>query len=278
MTSTQAVTGAFGYSGRAIARRLLNRGHRVVTLTNSPHQRRPDDLELEVVPLDFADPSHLTRALSGVEVLYNTYWVRFNHHPFNHRDAVRNTTTLFRYARNAGVRRIVHVSITNPDADSPLEYFRGKAQLERTLAKKGLSYAILRPAVLFGDRDILINNIAWFVRRFPVFGVPGDGQYQLQPIHVGDFAELAVRCAERTDNEIVHAIGPETFTFRELATEIARSLELTRPVVSIPPWLGLWVTRAVGWMMDDVVLTPDEIWGLMTNTLAVNDDPLARRA
>ena len=69
-------------------------------------------------------------------MLYNTYWVRFNHPLFTHADAVRNTLTLFEAAKRAGVRRIVHVSITNPSEDSPLEYFRGKARLERACGNR----------------------------------------------------------------------------------------------------------------------------------------------
>ncbi len=273
MTTTHAVTGAFGYSGRAITRQLLERGHRVVTLTNSPHHRRSSDPDLRVMPLDFAHPQQLVRSLRGVDVLHNTYWVRFNHRHFNHQDAVRNTITLFQAARDAGVGRIVHVSITNPDRESPLEYFRGKARLEEELQATGISHAILRPAVLFGGDDVLINNIAWFLRHFPVFGVLGDGTYQLQPIHVEDFAALAVAHADHSEDQVVSAIGPETFTFRELAVELARALGISRPIVSVPPWIGQWVTRAVGWLVGDVVLTAEEIRGLMANTLVVEAEP-----
>ena len=147
-------------------------------------------------------------------MLYNTYWVRFNHPLFTHADAVRNTLTLFEAAKRAGVRRVVHVSITNPSEDSPLEYFSGKARLERALRESGLSYAILRPTVLFGKEDILINNIAWALRHLPVFGVFGDGSYRLQPIYVDDLAELAWRSGAGQENVVVNAIGPETFTYR----------------------------------------------------------------
>jgi uncharacterized protein YbjT (DUF2867 family) len=273
MTRTVAVTGAFGYSGRVIARQLLDQGHRVVTLTNSPHHRRPSDPALEVVPLSFDAPERLTAGLRGIEVLINTYWVRFNHRRFDHRTAVENTRTLFRCAREAGVERVVHVSITNPDAGSSLEYFRGKGELEAALRETGLPNTILRPAVLFGEDDILINNIAWFLRRFPVFGVPGDGSYRLQPIHVEDLARLAVEGAASEGNQIVEAIGPETFTFRELVRELATLLGLRRAIVAVPPWFVLWATRCVGWMLRDVVLTPEEIRGLMANALVVDAPP-----
>ena len=186
-----AVTGAFGYSGKYIAERLLAEGKTVITLTNSIHRENPFGDRLRAFPFNFDQPDKLTDSLRAVSVLYNTYWVRFNRRSFTHADAVRNTMTLFAAARAAGVERIVHVSITNPSEDSPLEYFSGKARLERALIESGPSYAVLRPTVLFGKEDILVNNIAWALRRLPVFGVFGDGQYKLQPIYVDDLAEIA---------------------------------------------------------------------------------------
>src|SRR5262249_26330254 len=144
------VTGAFGYSGRSIAERLLAKGHRVRTLTHSPGRPHPFGDRVEVHPFNFDHPGRLAASLAGAAALYNTYWVRFNHADFKHTEAVENTRVLFAAAREAGVRRIVHVSITNPSESSKLEYFRGKAMLERDLQSLSLSHAILRPAVLFG--------------------------------------------------------------------------------------------------------------------------------
>jgi NADH dehydrogenase len=208
------VTGAFGFSGKYIARRLLDAGCRVRTLTNSPRRKNPFGDAVEVHPLNFDDAAQLTESLRGAKVLYNTYWVRFNYGNFGHGTAVENTIKLFRAAKEAGVERIVHTSITNPSIDSPLEYFFGKARLERTLIDSGLPYSILRPAVLFGREDILINNIAWAVRKFPVVFIFGNGEYRLQPIFVDDFAKLAVEQGEKAGNFTVNAIGPETFTYR----------------------------------------------------------------
>ncbi len=274
MTSgVSAVTGAFGYSGRYIAQRLLDAGGEVVTLTNSSHRPDPFEGRVRSYPLDFHQPNNLTDALRGVSVLYNTYWVRFNHRLFTHREAVANTKTLFDAAREAGVGRIVHVSITNPSEDSPLEYVRGKAELERTLMASGLSYAILRPTVLFGKEDILINNIAWMLRRFPVFGVFGDGRYRMQPIYVDDLAGLAVRQGGGTENVVIDAIGPETFAYRELVTVIGRLIGQPRPVISVPPSLAYYVAAAVGTVIGDVVVTRDEIRGLMDDLLYVDAAP-----
>ena len=268
-----AVTGAFGYSGRYIARRLLAEGEPVITLTNSP--QRAGDLEgrVQAFPLRFDHPGELEASLRGARVLYNTYWVRFNHRLFTHAEAVRNTRALFEAAKRAGVERVVHVSITNPSESSPLEYFRGKAILERALRESGLSYAILRPTVLFGREDILINNIAWALRHLPIFGVFGDGRYRLQPIYVDDLAALAVLQGARREPATVEAIGPETYAYRDLARMIAERIGVRRPVVSVPPWLGLWAARLIGAFVGDVVITREEIEGLMSGLLYVDASP-----
>ncbi len=268
-----AVTGAFGYSGKHIARLLLSQEQHVITLTNSPHRPNPFGDAVAAHPFNFDRPEALAASLAGVKVLYNTYWVRFNHPLFTHASAVKNTLTLFEAAKRAGVERIVHVSITNPSLDSPLEYFRGKAQLEAALMASGLSYTILRPAVLFGEEDILINNIAWMLRRFPVFGVFGDGAYRLQPIHVDDLARLAVEQGVLRTNTIINAIGPETFTYRELAERLGEILGRRRRVISIPPWLGYRAGRLIGALADDVVITHDEIQGLCADLLYVDAPP-----
>lgn len=268
-----AVTGAFGYSGRYIAARLLDGGHRVITLTNSPYRTNPFGERVKAYPLTFHDPAALAGTLRGVNVLYNTYWVRFNHRSFSHAEAVHNTRALFGAARAADVGRVVHISITNPSVDSELEYFRGKAELEVNLKASGLSYAILRPAVLFGGEDILINNIAWMLRRFPVFGVFGDGDYRLQPIHVDDLARLAVEQGAKREDVVIDAIGPETFSYRGMVATIGKAIGKPRPVVSIPASVGYGVSVLLGKLVGDVVLTRDEISGLMAGLLHVNAPP-----
>ena len=275
MTSSQrhAVTGAFGYSGKYIAQRLLNQGHEVITLTNSPQRANPFGSRVQAFPFNFDEPQRLVENLRGVKVLYNTYWVRFNHEKFQHASAVANTLALFQAAKAAGVERVVHISITNPSLDSHLEYFRGKAELEEALIASGLSYAILRPTVLFGKEDILINNIAWMVRKFPLFGVFGDGNYRLQPIYVDDLAALVVAEGASQENHTINAIGPETFTYRELVAMIGEVIGKKRPIITIPPFLGYWVGRFVSLLVNDVLVTREEIEGLMAGLLCVDTPP-----
>lgn len=267
------VTGAFGYSGRYIAARLLKRGVAVRTLTNSVDRQNPFGGKVQAEPFHFEHHGKMVAALAGTEVLYNTYWVRFNHDDFTYRAAVENTLKLFAAAREAGVGRVVHISITNPSEESELEYFRGKARLERCLSESGLSYSILRPAVLFGKEDILVNNIAWVLRRLPVFGVFGDGEYRLQPIFVDDLAELAVREGAARGNRVIDAIGPETFTFRALVRTIGESIGKRRPIISVSPGFGYFAASLMGKIVGDVFLTREEVSGLMQNLLCTDSEP-----
>jgi uncharacterized protein YbjT (DUF2867 family) len=164
-----AVTGAFGFSGKYIAQRLLALRHEVITLTNSPQRPNPFGGSIKAFPYNFSEPHELEKSLRGIDALINTYWIRFDNPPhFTFAQALTNSKVLFDAAKRAGVGHVVHISITNPDRKSRLPYFRGKAELEDYLKQTGISYAILRPAVLFGKEDILINNIAWALRRSPV--------------------------------------------------------------------------------------------------------------
>ena len=269
-----AVTGAFGYSGKYIAQRLIGRGDEVITLTNSPDRPNPFGDKVRVAGFNFEHPDALQRSLTGIETLINTYWVRFDHPLFTHAQAVANTKVMFEAARRAGVRRIIHVSITRPDRNSPLPYFSGKAQLEEVLIASGVSYHILRPTVLFGKEDVLINNIAWGLRHMPVYGVFGDGKYRLQPIHVDDLAQAAVDATTQTGNAIVDAIGPETYAFRDMVEMIAHRIGVKRPIISMPPAIGYQICRLLGRWKNDVVITREEITGLMEERLYVDSPPL----
>lgn len=263
-----AITGAFSYTGKYATRLLLDRGYKVRTLTNHPGHANPFGDRVEVFPYDFDYPARLKETLRGVSTLINTYWVRFPRGKTTFEAAVHNTRTLVTAARNAGVSRMVHVSIANPSLQSPLGYYRGKAQLEQTVMESGLSYAILRPTVIFGLEDILINNIAWFVRHFPVFGIPGDGRYGVRPIYVEDMARLIVDAAERGGNTLIDAVGPETFALEELVKLIATQVDKPVRTVRVPTLLAYLSTGLTGLMVRDVVLTWEEYKGLMSNLLA----------
>jgi NADH dehydrogenase len=267
------ITGAYGFTGKYIARRLLANGERVVTLTGNPTRPNEFGNRVEARPLRFEDPGELESSLRGATVLYNSYWIRFDYGAQTFARAVENTRVLIAAAKRAGVRRIVHISITNPTADSPLPYFRGKALLEDAIRTSGLEYAILRPAVIFGPEDILINNVAYFLRKFPLFAVPGDGRYELQPIFVDDLARLAVDAAAAPHSFLADAVGPERFRFNELVAAVAGSVGSRAKIIHAPVPLVLPALRLLGLLLGDVILTRDEVSGLLANLLVSADPP-----
>ena len=278
MTGFDVVTGAFSYSGAAIARELQAAGRPVRTLTNHPGRapKSPETAvtggDIEVRPLDFADPAALAESMRGAGTLYNTYWVRFAHGSVDHPVAVARSRVLFQAAAEAGVRRIVHVSITNPSADSPYPYFRGKAAVEQALGDLGVSHAVLRPAVLFGGNGVLINNIAWLLRHLPVFAVGGTGEYRLRPIHVNDLARLAVRAGDSAVTEVIDAVGPERPTFLALVQTIGAAVGSRSRVIRVPGTLIPAAARVLGLALRDTLLTAEE-YQTMADGLADTDGP-----
>lgn len=266
------VTGAFGYTGRYIATRLLQQGHRLRTFTRRPDRPSPFVDAVEALGWAFDDPLELSRRLEGVTTLYNTYWVRFPYGGANYELAVENSRALFAAAKRAGVERLVHVSITNPSAASHLGYFRGKALVERALAETGLPFAVVRPTVVFGPGDVLVNNIAWFLRRLPAFAIAGSGDYRVRPVHVDDVARLCVESGARTDDVIIDAVGPETLTFEEMVELVRRAVDSRSLLVHVPSPVVAVLAGVLGLLTRDVVLTADELEGLMAE-LVTTDGP-----
>jgi uncharacterized protein YbjT (DUF2867 family) len=267
------VTGAFGFTGRFIAARLREHGIAVRTLTNHPGRQSVLARSIDTRPYAFDRPDQLAKDLEGVHTLYNTYWVRFERGATRYDLAVQNTRRLFAAARSAGVARIVHVSIANADADSDLPYYRGKGVLERELTASGLSHAIVRPTVLFGDDAILIHNIAWLLRRLPVFAIAGRGDYRLQPVHVDDLARLCIELGERRDDVARDAAGPEILSYRELVLQLRAAVGSRALLVSLRPSLCLGLARVLGGFVRDVLITRDELIGLERDLLVSSEPP-----
>jgi NADH dehydrogenase len=283
-TGIDLVTGAFSYSGARIARRLLADGRRVRTLTFHPDRPHPLQGRIDAVAYRFDDPAALARSMDGVTTVYNSYWVRFDHRQTTFANAIENSRTLFSAADRAGIARIVHISIANPSLESGLPYYRGKALVERALGEVGVPYSIVRPTMLFGgERDVLVNNIAWILRRFPVFALPGDGNYPVQPVHVDDLARICQESAHAEEGVTLDAAGPETFAFKELIRDVRDAVGLRTPLVSlrspivhVPATIMAKAASALGLLVGDVVLTGDEIKGLTSGLLVSHQSPLGQ--
>jgi NADH dehydrogenase len=271
------VTGAFSFTGKFIARRLMAQDRRIKTLTNHPGRPGAEDVKADVAPLQFTDRDALVASLRGADVLYNTYWVRFRHGRVRFGEAVANTRILMGAARDAGVRRVVHISVSNPSEDSPLDYYAGKARAERAVRESGVSWAIVRPTLIFGQGDILINNIAWLLRRLPIFGIPGRGAYGVQPVAGDDVAEIATWAAERVDNLTIDAAGPDVMYYSEMVESIAIAVGRHPRFVYMSPRMSLRAAGVIGRFVNDVVLNEPELDGLMSELLVSQERPRGTR-
>jgi NADH dehydrogenase len=278
MDALDAVTGAFGYSGAAITAELKARGRRVLTLTAHPTRRAPTGAPSrhrgpdEVRPLDFQNPAELRQSLAGVDTLFNTYWVRSPRAGTSFDRAVENTASLFDAAVDAGVRRVVHLSITHADARSPYPYFAGKGRVEEYLSTLPLTYAVLRPAILFGGRAVLLNNIAWLLRHLPVFAVGDGGRYAVRGIHIDDLAHLCADEAEADRTVTRDAVGPERPTFRDLVEHLKAATRSRALILDVPGVLVPVCGAALNIALRDNLLTRDEYLA-MSDGLADSESP-----
>ena len=267
------VTGSFGYIGKYITQELLARGHTVKTVTTHPDKPNPFGGQVLAAPYNFDNLSALTEYLTGSDTLFNTYWVRFNYRHWSFDQALANTKTLFNCAKQAGIRKIVQISVTNPSEQDDLPYYKGKALQEKILRELGIDYAIVRPTLVFGNEDILVNNIAWTIRKFPLVPIFGAGDYQVQPIFVADLATIAVDVSQLEGSQTMDAIGPETFSYEAFLRLIARELNRKIDFVHTPPTLGIFLGKIIGLFVKDVILTADELRGLMVNKLTSTQAP-----
>jgi uncharacterized protein YbjT (DUF2867 family) len=270
-----AVTGAFSFTGRAIARQLLAEGREVVTLVRRPAP--PDaDSRIRTAPMAFDDPATLAAAFAGVDTFYNTYWIRFERGETTFDEVIRRSRLLLTAATRAGVRRVVHLSVVNASPTAPTTYFTAKARLDDVVRGSGLSHAIVRPTLTFGPGDILVNNLCWVLRRFPAFAIPGDGEYRLQPVHVEDVAQIVIAAARESRDLEVDAAGPDIFTFNQFVRTLAEAVDSRAWLFHAPRPLSYLGARVLGLLVRDVMLTRDEVTELTASLLVSAQPPTGR--
>lgn len=271
MGRSTVITGAFSYTGAAVANELLRRKYDVRTLTNRSSDKIPS------APLKF-EREHLESQLHGVETFINTYWIRLPYGGQTFDTAVDNSRMLIDAAKNAGVKRFVHISVSNAEKGTNLGYYRGKDQVERYLRESGLPYSIVKPTLIVGPGDVLTNNIAWFLRKLPFFAVPGGGHYRIQPVMLSEVARITADAAEASGNVEVDAAGQEILSFRAYVKMIARACKKRRWVFGAPTWMALPALRLVGLFLRDIILTREEVLGLKQELLVTSSSPLGKES
>jgi uncharacterized protein YbjT (DUF2867 family) len=274
VTGRIGLTGAYGYIGSATARRLRDAGYEIHTLTNRTGLRVDG---ITAAPLRF-ELEYLIDQMRGLDTFINNYWIRIPYAGQTFRSAVANNAMLVEAAKRAGVRRYVYVSVSNPDRGRNLAYYDGKLQCEHAVRASGLSYGIVRPTLVVGPQDVLTNNIAWFLRRFLVFPMPGDGHYRIQPATLDDAGRIITELALSSDNVTVDVAGPDIVTFREYVSLLAEVCGVRRWMPSVPNALALVGIRCVEPFLRDVTLTREELLGLQQELLISHDPPLGKQS
>ena len=270
-----AVTGAWSFSGRHVAHRLLANGWTLRSISNrSPH---PDDdpYHGQVRRIEYThDIDRLATELRTCRVLVSNLWTRHDKPPIGHKgpwlshlQAVDQSAVLIMAAAQAGVERLVWTSITNPGQDPDLSYFAGKAVVEQLVRRSGLSYAILRPACFFGGGGILIDNVAWAAQRLPFVPIPDGPPYRIRPIHVEDYADLVVEATASSDDYTIDAVGPDRPEFGELIREVAEAAGSHAKALRLPIKACRLSYAVAGRILGETVLSDDELTGLSRNRL-----------
>jgi uncharacterized protein YbjT (DUF2867 family) len=273
---TILITGASGFIGGAITDQLIDRAT-IRSLTSHPHKNR-FAARVRSFPYDFDQPTRMAEAFRGVDVFVNSYYVRFNYGDETFELAVDRTRDLIAQAQAAGVRKIVHVSVSNADERSDLPYYSNKGRIERLVRDSGVDYTILRPTLVVGRGDILVNNIAFFLRHLPVFTIFGRGDYRAQPTDVDAFAAVAVDAIGGDHHgQTVPVAGPNDWTFRDMVRAIRAAVGSRSLIVHAPAAVALAGLKVAGLLLGDVVLTSDEVKGL-TREYLYAEQPLRRGA
>ncbi len=241
------LTGGTGFVGRAVAGALVRHGHRVRCLVRpGSDPRLPREAGVEPVSGDVTSPSGLAGAARGVDAVVHLVGI-VREHPARgvtfERLHTQATEHVLAAAREAGARRILHMSALGTRHDARSRYHRTKWAAEQAVRGGGLDWTIFRPSVIFGPGDGFVTLLARLVRWFPVVPVIGDGQNRFQPVAVADVAEGFARALEQpaAAGQAFEVGGPRAYTFDEVLDAIGTALgrrhvpKLHHPVALMAP-------------------------------------------
>ena len=264
-----AVAGGSGFIGRAIVRRLAAIPTiKVRVLTRDPKKARARSTEsdaVEFVAADVNDPAGLAAAVASADTIVNA--VQFDGYPienpargltFNRVD-YGGTVALIAAANAAGVKHFIYISGAAADERSPNPAFRAKGRAERALRDSGLTYTILRPSLVYGPEDRVVNGIARALRMTPVMIVPGTGRQLLRPLLVDDLAAcVALAISGRGRNGIFEIGGRDPMSFDDLVRLVMEITGRRRPLVHVPEPL-LLIAGAIAEKLPGALFSRDAV-------------------
>ena len=228
------ITGGTGFVGSEIRKALADRELRL--LVRDPSSVR-DAGAAELVRGDVLDPASLEPAMAGVDAVIHLVAIieESGDKTFDLviRQGSENVVTA---ARNAGVRRLVHMSALGAQPNPAYPYLNAKWGAEQAVRQSGLDWTIIRPSVIFGPRDGFVNVLAGLIRRAPIIPVVGSGESKFQPVAVGEVAAVyrAVLDDPAAIGQTYELGGGETYSYEEMLDVIAAQLGKRKPKLHLP--------------------------------------------
>jgi uncharacterized protein YbjT (DUF2867 family) len=270
-----AVAGGSGFIGRAIVRCLAaTPGLSVRVLTRDPEKARARLTgegkvalagEVEFVAADVNEPSKLAKALVGADTIVNA--VQFDGYPIENpargltflRVDYGGTVALIAGAKEASVANFIYISGAAADERSTNPAFRAKGRAERVLRTSGLAFTILRPSLVYGPEDRVVNGLASALRMMPIMVVPGTGRQHLRPLFVEDLAAcVALAIGGRGRDGIFEIGGPDEMAFDELVRLLMEITGHKRPLVHVPESM-LRIAGAVAEKLPGALFSRDAV-------------------
>jgi NADH dehydrogenase len=272
------VTGASGFIGAALTRRLAAQGHEVRALARRPGSV-PAGPRVEPFAGDMADAGSLEGASRGMEAIVHLACATgVADERIVRAVNVEGTRTLLDAAQRHGVRRFVFVSTVSATRERMGPYGRTKKEGEAMVAHSGLEWVTVRPSLVYGSAPIgLFASLAAYLRSLPVVPVIGDGAVELDPIHVDDVCEVLAQCLTRPEvvGRTYDLLGPERVTFNEFLARLSNALGIRKPTVHIPGPVAMLMASVLGMLSKRPPVSVDNVLG-MTSPAHVDRGPARR--
>ncbi len=270
-----AVTGATGFVGSHLCRELAARGHAVTALVRegSSAERLAGE-NISFARGDITRPESLPPAFQGCDAVVHLVGI-IRERPGQTFEGIHaeGTASVVRAARQAGVRRLVHMSAAGTRPDAASSYHRTKWLGEEAVRASGLEWVVLRPSLIFGRGDGFTTTMMDLVRRAPVVPVIGSGKNLMQPVAVGDVCAAFAASVEeeRHTGQTYELGGPDRLTYEEIVRMVVRAMGLRRRFVHIPAGLMMPVAAVLSRLSPRFPLTPDQIRMLQEDNIAEGD-------
>jgi len=269
------VLGATGFVGQSVCEKLVERsggaGGRIRVATRRPTRARHLQLlpTVEVEVGDVHDDATLDWMLRDTDAVINLVAILHGSEAEFERVHSRLPQRLGAACRRAGVRRVVHVSALGVATDAPSRYLRSKARGEAALRAAGLDLTIVRPSVIFGERDRFLNTFAMLQAFAPVVPL-ASASARFQPVWVEDVAEAITHCLDdaSTVGMTIECAGPRVYTLRELVEAAGRWSGARRPVLPLPGALGRVQAALLEFLPGRTLMSRDNVDSMKTANVA----------